>query len=364
MIAAIAALLLLAASPHQSDWDVSGRPVPTPERIQPALDDALPRYRSCRADVAGKVKGNAPAILPDLVKRWTTAFATRHPEATISVAPPFGAPQGTLNPGLQSFLEGKLDFAFISRDLTLADLATFRRSHGFDPVAVPVAGGSWRHFGFVDTVVIIVNEANPVRQISFSQLDAIFSSSRLRGRPPVVDWGDLGVTQWADNPVHIIGASSWKGEDSARGTVVRDRILSVPGQRGSWREGLEPDSGTEADVPKRVATDPYAIGFTGLGHILPGTRPLAISPSESGPFIAPDYHSVAKGLYPLGRTVDLLVARRPGTSLDPLLSEFVRFLLSREGQEIVRKQGLFLPLTAAQVEEGLRLIGKQCRESR
>lgn len=253
-----------------------------------------------------------------------------------------------------------MDFAIISRELSENDRATFRKAHGFEPTIIPVAGGSWRHFGFVDTVAIIVNIANPIRQLSFAQIDAIFSATRLRGHIPAVQWGDLGLMVWADKPVHVVGASSWTREDSARGGVIRDRILSQPGQRGSWRRDLGQESGSEADVPERVAKDPYAIGFTGMGHVLPGTRAIAIGTSANGPFFEPSYSAVTQGHYSLSRTVDLLLPRHPGTPLKQALYEFARFLLSREGQQIVRDQGIFLPLRAPQTRRSLRLLGDQC----
>ena len=134
------------------------------------------------------LRGSAPSILRDLAPAWVARFERINPPCRIILTRPFGPPQGSLDPALEAFLDGQADFAFLTRELAERDLATFRRGHdGADPVIVPVAGGAWNHFGFVDAVVIIVHRANPIRRLSFKQLAAIYS--RSRGGEGAPDWG-------------------------------------------------------------------------------------------------------------------------------------------------------------------------------
>jgi phosphate transport system substrate-binding protein len=353
----LALVLLLASSPAPPSgtaeaWAAEGRPVPPPEGRRTALDKGLADYRPAAPGLRGRLEGSAPAILPQLVKSWVARFAALQPGIAIDVPPPYEPPQGAMSSRLAAFLAGRLDFAFLSRTMAASDVRAFRRTHRGDPLVIPVANGSWRQFGFVDPVAFIVNAGNPVRGLTFAQLDALLSQSRRRGLAPLRSWGDLGVRAWRDRPVHVIGAASWAGEDSARGDVVRERILLG----GGWRTDLAGSaaSGTEADVPARIARDPLAIGFTGLGHLVAGTRAVPLSAGPRGAYVAPTFGAVARGLYPLSRTVDLIVARAPGQCLRPELLAFVEYLLSRQGQQVVAQQGIFLPLTAAQARESWR----------
>ena len=303
---------------------------------------------------ATPLRGSAPSILKTLAPAWRDGFAAMSPGLPLDLITPFGPPQGALDPGLEAFLEGRADFAFLTRDIAEADLATFRRAHrGVAPLAVPVAAGAWDRFGFVDAVAIIVNDANPVRRLSFRQLDAVFSSTRWRGAHAPADWAALGVVGWRGRAIHIVGGGAWAGEESARALTIRRRVLSVGKRRGTWRPA--PASGLEADVVDRVAADPLAIGFTGMGHLTPGVRAVAVAIGDGGPAYLPTAATIARDRYPLARTVDLLLAR--AVPCAPRLRVFARYLLSDDGQRLVAASGVFLPLGAAMRQRSLRMIG-------
>ncbi len=309
----------------------------------------------CSADTGDNVKyGSAPKILDQLVPAWLVAANDQR----ISVPPPFGPPQGRLDPALMAFLEGRRDFAFLTRDIAEADLETYHAHHNGDPAILPVAAGAWDRFGYVDPVVFIVHRSNPLKAISFRQIDALLSQSRWRGGKALTDWRDLGLAAWRGQPVHVIGAEAWANEESARALTVRRRVLSVPGRIGQWRQF--PQSGNEADVVKRVGADPLAIGFTGLGHLSADVRPLALDGGDARP-VAPTRAAIASGRYPLARTVDLLIARNANGCLDATLFRFATFLIGPAGQEIVRKQGVFLPLTDRQRQRARAVLTMPCR---
>ena len=361
---AVAAVVLLSvavsAAPtgdSAAAWSREGRPLPEPEWLQPRLDKDLPAYRPCSAQpVHGTYEGSASAIMPQLVHAWLAGFHVRQPDVSINVPPPYLAPQGNLNLPMRRFLDGDSDFAFVSRDMTASDVAAFQRAHDVAPQEIAVVGGAYRHFGFLDAIGVVVNNTNPIKGLTLAQLDAVFSKTRLRGHGPVRTWGDLGLAEWADKPVHVVGASAWEGpEESARAVVVRERVLSVGPARGQWRDDIL-INGIEADVPDQVAADPYAIGFTGMGHLATGIKTVWLAPEAGKPFVDASYENVALARYPLSRVANIVLTRRPGHPLDPAMREFVRFILSREGQQIVLDQGVMLPLRAAQVNDARRLL--------
>jgi phosphate transport system substrate-binding protein len=114
----------------------------------------------------------------------------------------------------------------------------------------------------------------------------------------------------------------------------------------------------EADVPNQVATDPFAIGFTGMGHLAASIKTVPLALEAGKPFVDASYENVALARYPLSRVANIVLTRRPGRPLEPALREFVRFILSREGQQIALEQGIMLPLRAAQVNDARRLLAE------
>src|ERR1700680_3964489 len=194
--ATLSAILLLAAThaaaADPAEWKLGGRPLPQREFLQPSLDEDLPPYRS--GPVEGRLEGSASTILPQLVGRWVDAFRGHQPRLRGDSPPPYEEPQAAGSERLRMFIDGKIDFAFLTRDLSGSDSAAFRRAHGFDALAIPVSGGSYRHFGFVDAVAVIVNQDNPLKGLTLAHLDAILSSTRHRGhKGAATTWGDVGV---------------------------------------------------------------------------------------------------------------------------------------------------------------------------
>jgi phosphate transport system substrate-binding protein len=281
-------------------------------------------------------------------------FSSRNLALSVSLRRPFGPPQGRLDPNLAAFLDGTLSFAFLSRELADADRARFRCAHGADPLTIPVAAGAWDAFGYVDPVVVIVNEANPARTISFSQLDAIFSASHWHSSAMAVEWGAAGVAAWRGRPIHIVGANAWMDEESARAISFRRAVLDDGTRHGRWRPA--PGSGGENEVVDRVAADRLAIGFTGFGHVRPGVKVLALRRTDTAPPIAPTRATIVTARYPLARTVDLLLAPGPRNCIAPDAARLVSYLLSVPGQAIVARIGPFLPLSPGQRRASLRLV--------
>lgn len=324
-----------------------GRPVPPPELLQPSLDPALPAFEPGHgATFGGTLRLMGSDVLPGLVRAWARGFTHAYPAVHVVFGPPFEGSDAA-----KALLAGNIDIAFVSRELKPTDVAAFQAKYHYAPTSVPVSGGSWRQYGFLDAVAIIVNPANPVQQLSLEQLDAAFSSSHLRGDQPAVTWGQLGATgEWASRPVHVYAIKPWNGFEE----FVRQRVLNSHGQRGEWRSGIHLDP-TVFPLARRVAADPDAIGYTGLAFVDAPVKVLAVGEGEGA--VPPSYTEVALARYPLSRVVYANVNRRPGEELPPLEREFLRFILSRQGQEAVRDEGVFVPLRQFQVIDAARIGG-------
>ena len=327
-----------------------GRPTPAPEILQPTLDPALPAYQARKnIKLTGNFKGASSDVLPGLAKLWIDAFRKYYPNVNIDVQPPYA---GSL--GAKELVKGNLDFVFVSRELKPDDITDFKAKFGYDPLSVPISGGSYRHFGFLDAVAFFVNKENPLEKISFDQLDSILSTTRHRGGVAITTWGQLGLTgEWADKPIHVYGIKPWNGFEE----FIRQRVLSRDGKRGEWRDDIHFDP-VVFPVAQHVAEDRYAIGYSGLAYIDAGVKLLPLGDHADGPFHSPTYENVARASYPLSRVTFFNANKAPGKPLNPTLEEFLRFILSRDGQQIVLNHALYLPLRAGQANESRALTTK------
>src|SRR6516164_2280134 len=154
-----------------------GRELPPPEVLQPMLDPALPSYRP-RSDVqiTGSFKGAASDVMVELAQKWIEKFKTYYPGVTLTIPPPYAGSLGAVE-----LAKGDLDFVFVSRELRPDDIKAFKDKFGYEPTSIPISGGSYRHYGALDAVAFFVNKDNPIEQLTFDQLDAMYSSTHHRG---------------------------------------------------------------------------------------------------------------------------------------------------------------------------------------
>jgi phosphate transport system substrate-binding protein len=326
-----------------------GRQLPAPEVLQPALDRALPAYEPRKEKLTGTFKGASSDVLTVLVQKWFEKFKTYHPEVTLSIAPPYA---GSLGAG--ELVKGDLDFVFVSRELKPDDITAFRARYGYDPLSVPISGGSYRHFGALDAMGFFVHKDNPLEKLTLDQIDAMYSSTRHRGGTPITKWGELGLTgEWADKPIKLYGIKPWNGFEE----FVRQRVLSVGSKRGEWRNGIAFEK-VVFPMAKHVANDRYGIGYSGLAYIDQPVRLLPIVANAGDAPQAPTYENVALATYPLSRLVFFNVNKAPGKPLNPVLDEFLRFILSKDGQQTILEHASYIPLRANQVQAARELLAK------
>jgi phosphate transport system substrate-binding protein len=240
----------------------------------------------------------------------------------------------------------------VSRELRPDDIKGFKAKFGYDPLSVPICGGSYQHYGFLDAVGFFVNKDNPLEKITFDQLDGILSSTHHRGGEAITKWGELGLSgEWADKPVHVYGIKPWNGFEE----FVRQRVLSVDGHRGDWRDDISYEK-LVFPMAERVASDRYGLGYSGMAYINAGVKLLPLSQGSGGPYYAPTYENVARANYPLSRVLYFNTNKKPDKPLNPAIEEFLRFVLSHEGQQMVLNEGLFLPLRESQAESSRALL--------
>lgn len=324
-----------------------GRALPPPEVLQPTLDRELPSYTPRNEKLSGHFKGAASDVMVVLANKWIDAFRKYYPDVTFTIDPPYAGSLGAVE-----LAKGGLDFVFVSRELRPDDVKGFQAKFGYAPLSVPISGGSYRHYGALDAVAFMVNKENPIDGLTFQQLDALFSKTHYRGGPEIHTWGELGARgDWADKPIHLYGIKPWNGFEE----FIRQRVLSTSGHRGEWRDDITFEK-VVFPMAKHVAEDRYGIGYTGVAYLDAPVKVIALQEEGSKRFVPATYESVALASYPLSRLTYFNTNKAPGKALDPALEEFLKFVLSREGQQVVLDQAAYIPLRERQAVSARQLL--------
>ena len=298
-----------------------------------AVDAKLPAY-----DKVDGVKGNLSSIGSDtmnnLMTLWAEGFQKHYPAVQIQVE---GKGSSTAPPAL---IEGTAQLGPMSRNMKADESDAFEKKHGFKPTRLRTS---------MDALAVFVHKDNPLESISLEQVDAVFSKTRKRGfSSDIVTWGQLGLAgEWERKPLSIYG------RNSASGTYgfFKEEAL----KKGDYKDSVKEQPGS-ASVVQGITEDRFGIGYSGIGYRTSGVKTLALAAKAGTAPVAGSYENCLAGTYPLGRYLNLYIAKDPSKPLDPVVREFVRFIFSKEGQEIVVKDGYF-PLTAAVCAEELQKLG-------
>jgi phosphate transport system substrate-binding protein len=272
-----------------------------------------------------------------LTNAWIGAFTRMHPDVQFSIE--FRSSQKAA----PALVEGTVDIALTGRSLLPHELAAFEQKYGYQPWTARGAGGTYRVSG-MSAVAFFVNKANPIERLSLEQLDAIFSKSRKRGRKEdIATWGQLGLDgEWGKRPVIRHAVKRPRGLTN----FIQDRVL----QGGDYKDEVREYPSVDR-VVAAVAGDPAGIGYAGLGDVDSSVKTVALAENVGGPYYQPTFEEVVRHRYPLGRFNYIILNRAPGKPIDPHVKEFVSFVLSKQGQQVVQKEGDFLPLPAEIVKQ-------------
>ena len=301
----------------------------TPIRV----DTAIPAYQKT-SGVSGSVSSIGSDSMNNLMTLWAETFRKYYPNVKVQVE---GKGSSTAPPAL---IAGTAQFGPMSRTMRSTEIDQFQQRHGYKPTELRTS---------YDALTVYVHKDNPIKQLTLAQVEAIFGKSRRRGfKQNVTTWGQLGLSgEWASRPITLYG------RNSASGTYgfFRESVL----QNGDYKDTVKEQPGS-ASVVQGITEDRFAIGYSGSGYRTSGVRAVPLAAAEAGPFFEGTYEQVTTGKYPLSRFLYLYINKPPSKPLDPLQAEFLKLILSKEGQEVVVKDG-YMPLTAAQVKEELAKVG-------
>jgi phosphate transport system substrate-binding protein len=299
---------------------------------QPKVDPKLPAYKEV-AGVSGRIKSAGSDTMNNLMALWMQGFKKHYPSVETEVE---GKGSGTAPPAL---ISGAATFGAMSREMKSKEIDDFKEKFGYAPTGLRTS---------IDTLAVYVHKDNPIKGLTFPQLDAIFSKTRKLGHKEVRTWGDLGLEgEWADKPISL------HGRNSASGTYgyFKEHVLN----NGDYKADVKESPGT-GGVIESVASEKYAIGYSGIGGKTDDVRPIPIAKKEGAAFVTPEPENAYSGKYPLARFLYVYVNYKPDSELDPLRREFIRYILSADGQADVVKSG-YLPIRSGTGTRALESVG-------
>jgi phosphate transport system substrate-binding protein len=299
---------------------------------QATVDENLPVYEKT-SGVSGNLSSVGSDTLANLMTLWAESFKRTYPNVNVQIQ---AAGSSTAPPALS---ENTSNLGPMSRLMKDKEVESFEKKFGYKPTPIAVA---------IDALAVFVHKDNPISGLTIPQIDAIFSSTRTCGGPADIDsWGDLGLTgSWDGRDIQLYGRNSVSGTYG----YFKGKALC----KGDFKNTVNEQPGS-ASVVQSVSASVNGIGYSGIGYTTSSVRAVPLSREAGKEFVSANPENAIAGKYPLSRFLYVYVNKAPGKPLPPLTTEFIKLVLSREGQEVVVKDG-YISLPAAVAERELKKI--------
>ena len=297
------------------------------------LDPKLIDYKKA-AGVSGNLKSIGSDTLNNLMTLWAEGYKANYPNVKIEIE---GKGSSTAPPALVS---GTAHFGPMSRPMKAKEIEEFEKKYGYKPAVVRSA---------VDALAVFVHKDNPIKCLTMQQVDAVFSKNRKGGlKDSAATWGQVGLTgEWASKPISLYG------RNSASGTYGYFKEVAL--FNGDYKDSVKEQPGSSA-VVQGVASDKFAIGYSGVGYKTADVRTVPLAAKAGAKCFDATAENAYSGDYPLSRFLYIYVNRNPNQGFDPLRGEFIKFIYSKQGQQVVIKDGYF-PITATIAQQDLKVLG-------
>ena len=296
------------------------------------VDSAIPAYEKA-SGVSGNFSSVGSDTLANLMTLWAEDFKRNYPNVNIQIQ---AAGSSTAPPALT---EGTSNLGPMSRKMKDKEKEAFEKRYGYAPTAVAVA---------IDALAVFVNKDNPIKGLNMAEIDAVFSSTRKCGfDKDAKTWGDIGVTgSLADKSIQLFGRNSVSGTYG----YFKKKALC----KGDFKNNVNEQPGS-ASVVQGVSESINGIGYSGIGYKTASVRALPLA-KKGDKYIEATPANAVTGAYPLSRFLYVYVNKAPNKPLDPTTAEFLKLVMSKQGQEVVVKDG-YVPLPAAVVERQFKELG-------
>tara|TARA_R110002167_G_scaffold272029_8_gene478555 strand:+ start:506 stop:1492 length:987 start_codon:yes stop_codon:yes gene_type:complete len=300
---------------------------------QADVDPNLPKYEKT-SGVSGNLSSVGSDTLANLMTLWAEDFKRNYPNVNIQIQ---AAGSSTAPPALT---EGTANVGPMSRKMKDKEIGAFEKHFGYKPTAIPVA---------IDALAVFVHKDNPIKGMTIAEVDAVFSSTRKCGfEKDVNTWGDVGLSgNLSKQTIQLYG------RNSVSGTYGYYKKVALC--KGDFKNNVNEQPGS-ASVVQSVSESINSIGYSGIGYKTASVRALPLTKKAGSEFVAPTPANAVTGSYPLSRFLYVYINKAPNKPLSPLEAEFVKSVLSQQGQEVVVKDG-YVPLPARVAEKTLAELG-------
>lgn len=290
------------------------------------VDPNLKAYEAA-SGVSGNLNSIGSDTLNNLMTLWAEGFRGVYPNVNIQIE---GKGSSTAPVAL---IEGTSQIGPMSRQMKDTELDAFEKKYGYKPLEFKVS---------IDALAVYVHKDNPIKGMTMAQVDGCFSSTLRSGSPNISKWGDLGMTgEWAGKAISLYG------RNSASGTYGFYKEVAL--QKGDFKPEVKEQPGSSA-VVQGVGSDLSGMGYSGIGYMTSEVRAVPLGEKE-GAYFEANPENCMSGEYPLARFLYVYVNKDPNKPIDKLTGEFLKFIVSKAGQEVVAKDGYFpLPQVIAAEE--------------
>jgi phosphate transport system substrate-binding protein len=303
--------------------------VASAQAAKPTVDPAIGEYKQV-SGVTGNLNSIGSDTLNNLMTFWAEGFKALYPNVNVQIE---GKGSATAPPAL---IEGTAQLGPMSRAMKSEEIDTFEKKYGYKPTEIKVA---------VDALAVFVHKDNPIKGLTLAQVDSIFSSTRKAGGQDITTWDQAGLKDWSGRAISIYG------RNSASGTYGFFKEVALA--KGDFKNSVKEQPGSSA-VVQGISTDLYGIGYSGIGYMTSGVRAVPLGKTEAT-LAEATYENCLDGSFPLARFLYIYINKKPGAAMDTLTAEFVKYIASKAGQEIVIKDGYF-PIPAAVSKETVEAV--------
>ncbi|MEZ5991635.1 MAG: phosphate ABC transporter substrate-binding protein [Planctomycetota bacterium] len=312
------AMVAVAVAAMAAAMVATNRPTKAEDKVE--VDSAIAKYEAV-AGVSGNISSVGSDTCNNLMTLWAEGFRKHYPNVNFAVE---GKGSSTAPPAL---IDGTSDIGPMSRQMKDKEINKFEEKFGYKPSYIGVA---------IDALAVFVHKDNPVKSLSMPQVDAIFSENRKGGHPEdITKWGQVGLDgDWDNLGVTLFGRNSVSGTYG----YFKEKALF----KGDYKKTVKEQPGSAA-VVQSISVDRSAIGYSGIGYKTAGVRAVPLSKETDGEAYEATAENCYSGKYPLSRFLYVYFNRAPGKNVSPVIREFFKFVHSKEGQEVVLKDG-FIPM--------------------
>lgn len=292
----------------------------------------LPHYERF-GSLSGNISSTGSDTLANMMTLWAEEFRRLYPSVNMQIQ---AAGSSTAPPALT---ESTSNLGPMSRKMKSREVQAFEKRHGYKPTEIKVA---------IDALAIFVHQDNPIKGLYVEDIDAIFSNNRACGANSDINrWGDLGLNGfWQGKDIQLYGRNSVSGTYG----YFKTEVLC----KGDFKNSVNEQPGS-ASVVQSVSTSLNSIGYSGIGYKTSGARTVPIGEKGAG-FIEANIQNAVDGKYPLSRYLYIYVNKHPNKPLGLIEREFIKMVLSQQGQYIVQKDG-YIPLTHTLINQELDKLG-------